>query len=194
MSRVRRASVDAALIAAILGLSAAACSGADAPDGPADSSTSAATSSAPTTEPAPVPTSAPAPPPPVVEDGPCPYLDQDFVEETIGQRMSRSETISVEGAPLPGCAYYKPDDTQGLRVDIGAYPDEIAAQNAALTTVTNGADPLTDLGDYGGVIVTPAQTLLAVTSGSTLIVVTTNQESSLQAREIATVVLAALPA
>lgn len=194
---MRSASVVAGLPAVLVAITLAltGCSASPEPnDSAGETSAPGTTSSVPTTGPAPVPTTAPAPPPPVVADGPCPYLDRGFVEQTIGQRLARSETITVAGAPLPGCAFYKPDDSPGLRVDVGAYPEEISAQNAALATVTNGADPLTDLGDYGGVIVTPGQTLLAVTSGSTLIVVTTNQESSLGARGIATAVLAALPA
>jgi len=117
-----------------------------------------------------------------------------FVEETIGQRMQRVETITVEGQPLPDCIFYRPDDTAALTVDLTPYSDPVAAQQAALALVTQAAMPITDMGDYGGVIITTRQTLLAVTTGQLLVVVTTNQESSLQARNVATPVLAALAA
>ena len=79
-----------------------------------------------------------------------------------------------------------------MTIDLTPYPDPVAAQNAALALVTTSAMPITDIGDYRGVIVSSRQTLLAVTTGPLLVAVTTNQESSLQAREVATTVLAAL--
>lgn len=80
-----------------------------------------------------------------------------------------------------------------MTIDLTPYADPIAAQNAALTLVTPAALPVTDIGDYGGVLVTPGRTLLAVTAGPLLVSVSMNQESSLQARELGTTVLAALP-
>lgn len=141
----------------------------------------------------PTPAPPPPPPPPVVGPGPCPYLEESYVEQTVGQRMARVETITVEGQPIPDCIFYRPDDTAAVRIDLTAYPDAIAAQNAALAAVTPAATPITDLGDYGGVLVSPGQTVLAVSTGALLLVVTTNQETSLQARDLATTVLAALP-
>jgi len=107
--------------------------------------------------------------------------------------MARVETLTVEGQPAPDCAFYRPDETAAVSVDLTPYPDPVAAQNAALALVTTTATPITDLGDYGGVLVSPGRTLLAVTTGPLLVVVSTNQESSLQARELASAVLAALP-
>jgi len=106
--------------------------------------------------------------------------------------MGRVETVTVEGQPAPDCVFYRPDDRAAVTIDLTPYADPVAAQNAALVSVTPAAMPITDIGDYGGVLITPGQTLLAVTSGPLLLVVITNQETSLQARELATTVLAAL--
>ncbi len=140
-------------------------------------------------------TSLPPPPPPtpVVAGGPCPYLEKGYVEATVGQRLSRVETVTLDGQPAPDCIFYRPDGTPAVTIDFTPYADPVAAQNAALALVSNSANPVTDIGDYGGVIVSPGQTLLAVTIGSLLIAVTTNQESSRQARELAVTVLGALP-
>ncbi len=180
----------AAVLASAL---AAGCSpGSQAPPSAATSSTGSTGSptspAGPTTEPSPAP-----PAPPVIGTGPCPYLDQTYIEETIGQRIARIETVTVEGQPLADCGFFRPNGTAAAGVDLTTYADPIAAQNAALAAFTPQALPVTDIGDYGGVIVSANQTLLAFTTGPLLVVVIINQESSLEAREIAATVLAALP-
>ena len=147
----------------------------------------ATTAAAPTSE----TTTAPAAP--ITTSEPCPYLTQAFIELTVGQRIPRVETITVEGQPAPDCIFYRNDDTASVAIDLTPYPDPIAAQNAALALITPAAMPITDIGEYGGVLVTATQTLLAVTSGPLLIYIVTNQPSSLQARTIATTALAGLP-
>lgn len=173
----------------------AGCSGgrADQEASPSASQTSGAQASTAESSTVPPPPPPPPPPgPPVVGPGPCPYLEQGYVEETVGQRMGRVETVAVEGQPAPDCVFYRPDDRAAVTIDLTLYADPVAAQNAALVSITPAAMPITDIGDYGGVLITPGQTLLAVTSGPLLLVVITNQETSLQARELATTVLAAL--
>lgn len=176
----------------LLSVAAAGCSAGDPDPEGGDSSSAAltATSQAGTTDTSAAP---PPPPPPVLGAGPCPYLDQGYVEETVGQRMGRVETITTEGQPAPDCVFYRPDERAAVTIDLSTYPDPVAAQNAALVSVSPEAMPITDIGDYGGVLITPGQTLLAVTTGRVLLVIITNQETSLQARELATTVLAALP-
>ncbi|MGI8628119.1 MAG: DUF2020 domain-containing protein [Geodermatophilaceae bacterium] len=145
-------------------------------------------SEAPTGETTPAPTA-----PPVTAEEPCPYLDQGYIEETVGQRISRVETITVQGQPAPDCIFYRNDQTPSVTIDLTAYADAVDAQNAALSLVTTAATPITDIGEYGGVLVAAEQTLLAVTRAALLVYVVTNQPSSLQAREIAATVLAAIP-
>lgn len=175
----------------LLILGTAGCSG----DGGSESASSsapateaAATSTPPVTE---ATTAEPAPP--VVGPGPCPYLDETYIEEAVGDRMGRVETITVEGQPAPDCVFYRNNGAAGVTVDLTPYADPVAAQNAALALVTTAAQPVTDVGDYGGVLVSGGTTVLAVTSGTLLVAVTLNKESSLQAREIAATTLAALP-
>ncbi len=141
----------------------------------------------------PAPDTTPPAAPPVTVEEPCPYLDQGYVEETVGQRVSRIETITVEGQPAPDCIFYRSDQSPSLTIDLTPYADAVDAQNAALSLVTTAAMPVTDIGEYGGVLVSPGQTLLAVTRASLLVYVITNQPSSFQAREIASTVLAAIP-
>lgn len=194
MSRRRLASPRrlraATALGALLLLGSAGCSG--NADESATSSTTATqasvTSAPPTTA---VSTAAPAPP--VVGPGPCPYLDETYIEEAVGSRMARVETITVEGQPAPDCVFYRNNGAAGVTVDLTPYGDPVTAQNAALALVTTAALPVTDVGDYGGVLVSGGTTILAVTSGSLLVAVTLSQESSLQAREIAATTLAALP-
>lgn len=134
----------------------------------------------------------PPPAPPVTAEEPCPYLDQGYIEETVGQRIPRVETVTVEGQPAPDCTFFRNDNTISVVVDLTAYADPVAAQNAALSLITAAATPITDIGEYGGVLVTD-RTQLAVTRGALLVYLTLNQPSSLQAREIAATILAAIP-
>jgi len=182
--------VGAPWLGALLVLGSAACSG-QGQDPEASAGTSSRPSTAPVTST--LLTSPPPPPrPPVVAEGPCPYLEQGFVEETIGQRLERVETITVDGQPAPDCIFYRPDETVAVSIDLTPYVDPVTAQNAALALVTPAALPVTDLGDYGGILISSRQTLLAVTAGPLLVALTSNQESSLQARELGATVLAVL--
>ncbi|MDQ3733034.1 MAG: DUF2020 domain-containing protein [Actinomycetota bacterium] len=182
----------AVAIGVLVLLGSAGCSG-DGGAEPTSSSTSrpASTEAAGTSPSAIGVTTAPAPP--VVGPGPCPYLDETYIEETVGDRMSRVETITVEGQPAPDCVFYRLNGNASVAVDLTPYGDPVAAQNAALAQVTTAALPVTDVGDYGGVFVANGTTVLAVTSGALLVAVILDKESSLQAREIAATALAALP-
>ncbi len=193
----RQAGLALALGVLLLGMTG--CSGQEsAPDRAAGTSAQATTAASdPMTEqtsPLPPPPPPPPPPPtPVVAGGPCPYLEKGYVEATVGQRLGRVETVTLDGQPAPDCIFYRPDGTPAVTIDFTPYADPVAAQNAALALVSNSANPVTDIGDYGGVIVSAGQTLLAFTIGPLLIAVITNQESSRQARELALTVLGALP-
>lgn len=135
----------------------------------------------------------PAPAPPVTAEEPCPYLTQAYIEVTVGQRVPRVETVTVEGQPAPDCTFFRNDNTVSVVVDLTVYPDPVDAQNAALSLITPAATPITDIAEYGGVLVSGDQTVLAVTRGSLLVHLTLNQPSSFQAREIATTILATIP-
>jgi len=186
-TRGRAARVRAMALLLVVGI--AGCSGGSGNEAESRTPSEAATTAAP-----PPPTAEPTTEPvaPVTASEPCPYLDRGYIEETVGQRIPEVETITVDGQPAPDCIFYRNDETASVTIDLTPYADAVAAQNAALAIVTTAATPITDVGDYGGVLVTD-RTLLAVTRGPLLVQVITNQPSSLQAREIAATVLAAIP-
>ncbi len=152
----------------------------------ATSTGSSATSSAPTT------TAAPTSAEPVTTEADCPYLETTFVEDTVGQRTPTVTTTGVPGGPPPTCTFDKPNGEPALVVEISQAADAVAAQTAAVERVAPlGGTAVRDIGDGGGIAVGP-QTVLAVADGTLVVVVTVNQESSLQAREIAQTVVGAV--
>ena len=168
----------------------AACSGPDpAPAPPAPTTTSAAPSPATSA----TTSTAPAPPEPVTTEQDCPYLGTALVEDTVGQQTPMVTTSGVPGGPPPGCTFAKPNGEPALTVEITEAGDAIAARTAAVDRVAGiGGTAVTDIADGGGIAVGTDQTVLAVADGTLVVVVTVNQESSLQAREIAQVVAAAV--
>jgi hypothetical protein len=101
-------------------------------------------------------------------------------------------TTGVPGGPPPTCTFAKPNGEPALVVEISQAADATAAQTAAVERVAPlGGTAVRDIGDGGGIAVGP-QTVLAVADGTLVVVVTVNQESSLQAREIAQTVVGAV--
>ena len=123
----------------------------------------------------------------------CPYLDTGFVTQTVGQQTPTVTTTGVPGGPPPSCTFTKPDGEAALTVEIVQAADPVAARTAAVERVAPiGGTAVDDIGDGGGIAVGTAQTVLAVADGTLVVVVTVNQQSSLQAREIAQVVVGAV--
>jgi len=145
---------------------------------------SAVTSPVSTAPPSPSPT-ATTTPTPVTADGDCFYLDTGFVEQTVGQRIARTTYTTTSHESLPGCTFYRSDGEPAADVAITTYDSAVQAQIAAVDVGTAAANPIDDIADGGVVTVSVERTVLAVTSGSTLLVVTINQASSLEARAIA---------
>ncbi|SFC12817.1 DUF2020 domain-containing protein [Klenkia taihuensis] len=142
--------------------------------------------------PAPTTTAAPTSAEPVTTEADCPYLDTSFVEDTVGQRTPTVTTTGVPGGPPPTCTFTKPNGEPALVVEISQAADATAAQTAAVERVAPlGGTAVRDVGDGGGIAVGP-QTVLAVADGTLVVVVTVNQESSLQAREVAQTVVGAV--
>lgn len=175
----------------------AGCSGSPADE--AGTTTPVATSAAPP------PTTTTPPPPavqpvPTVTEGPCPYLDQSYVEETIGQRIARVEVATFEPVvgPQPNCTFYKPNDEAAVIVTTATTPSPVEAATAALAAIGDAGNPVDPeaaggAGDGGAVIVSASQTICAVSKGQHVVTITINQESSLEATEIATTVAATIP-
>lgn len=122
---------------------------------------------------------------PVTAEGACSYLDTAFVQETVGQRIARTTYTTTSHELLPSCTFYRPDGEPAADVALTAFPTVLEARNAAITRGTTAANPVDDVADGGVVLVTEGSTVLAVTSGRILLVVTINQASSLEAQAIA---------
>lgn len=135
------------------------------------------------------PTTTAAPTPSTV-DAPCPYLDTETVKDTVGQHLTRTTVTAT--TPHPSCAFYRPDGHRAAAITVSAEANPIAAQNAALAKVGKNANPVNGIGDYGVVAIVPDGAVLAVTKGPALVLVTINQQSSLEAKEIARAVVAKL--
>lgn len=127
-------------------------------------------------------------------EAPCPYLDIEFVKETIGQNLSSSTVTTITPAPGPGpkCEFTRPNGEIAATVDTAAMANPQAAQQAALEFAPGG-NPV-EAGEGGSVLVKKGEdlTLLAAYQGPIVVYVTINQESSLEATTLAETVLAAL--
>lgn len=177
-------------VAVVLGLAAgllaAACDAAGH-----DSATP--TASAPTTA---APTTAVASPTrtpgraPVTVDAPCPYADAATVMDIVGQHIAR--TTVTRTTPHPGCAFYRPNAEKAADVAVSVLASATAAQTEAIRLTGPAANPVDSVADGGTVAITGDGAVLAVSAGRTLVVVRINQRSSLEATELARLVVAKL--
>jgi uncharacterized protein DUF2020 len=126
--------------------------------------------------------------PVVTHDGPCPYFTTDFAEQTIGQHLARSTVVTTQ--PYHGCVLYRPDGSKAIEITVTIFLTPIAAQQKAVTVLGAGANPVRDIGERGTVLVGGDGTRLAAAKGRYLIRVWINQQSSLQAHDIAAKVAA----
>lgn len=170
------------------GLLLAGCDTADQ-DPAAPVPTTAAPTTAPTT-----PTRTPPParltPPPVTVDAPCPYAEAPTVMDIVGQRIAR--TTVTRTTPHPGCAFYRPNGEKAAEVAVAVLPTAAAAQTRAILLPGAGANPVDSVADGGAVAITADGAVLAVSKGRALVVVRINQRVSLEAIELAKLVVATL--
>lgn len=177
----------------LVALAAAGCTqSGDERAAPPATTTTARPSTAPSTaarttpaRPRPTPT-----PKPVTVDGPCPYAAADTVAETVGQRISR--TTVTRTRPHVGCGFYRPNGEQAADVTVSVLASPAAAQARAVAAAGAGANPVDGVADGGAVAITTAGAVLGVSKGRTLVVVRINQRISLEAVEIAKLVVANL--
>jgi Domain of unknown function (DUF2020) len=156
--------------------------------------TSAATTGAATTSAFPTTSAArttarPKPTPaPVTIDAPCPYADTATVMDIIGQHLAR--TTVTKTTPHPGCAFYRPNAEKAAEVTVSVLPSAAAAQAQAIRLGGASANPVDGVADGGTVAITAAGALLAVSKGTALVVVRINQRISLEAIDLAKLVVA----
>ena len=177
-----------AIAGILLAAAAAACGGSAQPE-------PGTPSAAPTTGTTAARPSAPSRPPsptarPVTVDAPCPYADAETVAGTVGQRITR--TTVTRTRPYPGCAFHRPNGEKAVDIAVSVLAGPVEAQARALALAGPAANPVDDAGDGGAVAITDGGALLGVSRGATLVVVRINQRSSLEAVEIAKLVLAGL--
>lgn len=179
------------IVLAVAAVLAAACSGtADEVAAPAPITTAAVTTAAPA-PPKVTPKAPPAPartPPPVPVEGPCPYADAQVVAATVGQRIAR--TTVTRTRPHPGCAYYRANGEKAADIAVSVQASVAAARARAVRIPGPAANPVDSVGDGGTVAITADGAVLAVSKGAALVVVRINQTSSLEAVEIARLVVA----
>jgi hypothetical protein len=123
--------------------------------------------------------------PVVTRDGACPYFDILFAEQTIGQHLARSTVTTTR--PYPGCTLYRPDGGKAIDIQIRVYPTTLRAQQSAVTLLGASANP-TDVGDHGTVLIVADGARLVASKGRYLVAVFINQQSSLQAHDVAAAV------
>jgi Domain of unknown function (DUF2020) len=129
-------------------------------------------------------------PPPVTVDGPCPYAGATTVMDIVGQHIAR--TTVTKTAPHPGCTFYRPDGEKAAEVAVSVLASDTAAQTEAIRLTGPSANPVDSVADGGTVAITADGAVLAVSKGRALVVVRINQRISLEAVELAKLVVATL--
>ena len=140
------------------------------------------------------PTTAPGTPartrPPVTVDAPCPYASAATVMDIVGQHIARTTVTST--TPHPGCAFYRPNGEKAADLAVSVLASATAAQAEAIRLTGPGANPVDSVADGGTVVITGDGALLAVSKSRALVVVRINQPVSLEAIELAKLVVARL--
>ncbi len=178
----------AIVLGLVAGLLLAGCDGGNREAAPAPS-TQAAT---PTATRAATPTRTPPTrtPPPVTVEAPCPYADAATVRDIVGQHIARVTVTRT--TPHPGCAFYRPNGEKAADVAVSVLANPAAAQAEAIRLTGPTANPVDSVGDGGTVAITGDGATLAASSGAALVVVRINQRVSLEAIELAKLVVATL--
>jgi hypothetical protein len=116
-------------------------------------------------------------------DGPCPYLDTQFVMDANGQHVTKVEVSGDK--PNPACFFYRPDG--GLQVTVQVYVgDELTAKaivDQAAPIKTSNPATAPD-GWNGGAMPTQDGSIYAVAKGGNAVVTTSNQQQTIKAKRI----------
>lgn len=115
--------------------------------------------------------------------GPCPYLEESYVADTNGQRVSKVQTSADQP---PACFFYRPDGSVQLTVRVYTGDATIAKAlvDAAAPVTTSNPAELTG-GWKGGAEATESGAVYAVAKDASAIIVSTNQEQTIKAKQIA---------
>jgi len=110
--------------------------------------------------------------------------------DTVGQHIFR--TTVTETRPYVGCGYYRGNGEKAVDIAVSVLASPVAAQARAVALGGTSANPVDGVGDGGVVTVTNDGSVLAVSKGRALVVVRINQRVSLEAVEVARLVVARL--
>ena len=94
--------------------------------------------------------------------------------------------------PHVGCGFYRPSGEKAADIAVSVLASPAAAQARAIAVAGAGANPVDHVGDGGAVTITDTGAVLGVSKGRALVVVRINQRISLEAVEIARMVVAKL--
>ena len=130
------------------------------------------------------PTQAALPPDPQPAGaGPCPYLDEDYVADTNGQHVGSVKTSADQP---PACFFYRPDGSVQLTVRVYTGDASVAkalVDDAAPVATSNPAELAG--GWKGGAEATDDGAVYAVAKDASAVIVSTNQEQTIKAKQIA---------
>jgi hypothetical protein len=115
--------------------------------------------------------------------GPCPYLEESYVEDTNGQHVGKVQTSADQP---PACFFYRPDGSVQLTVHVYTGDANIAKAlvDAAAPIATSNKAELSG-GWTGGAEAKDTGAIYAVAKEGSAVVVSTNQEQTIKAKQIA---------
>ncbi|MGH3877017.1 MAG: DUF2020 domain-containing protein [Actinophytocola sp.] len=155
---------------------------------PAEDPTIVPPADTPTSEAAPAAEAPPVPEPSA--DGPCPYLDTAFVEDTNGQRAG---DVKVSADDPPACFFYRSDG--GIQLTVRVFQGEAPVAQAVVDQAApvDTSNPAELAGGWaGGAQPTDEGAVYAVAKEGTAVVVATNQEQTIKAKVVAQEAISAL--
>jgi hypothetical protein len=115
--------------------------------------------------------------------GPCPYLEESYVEETNGQRVSKVQTSADQP---PACFFYRPDGSVQLTVRVYTGDAAVAKGLVDAAAPVTTANPAELSGGWkGGAEAKDTGAVYAVAKETSAVIVITNQEQTIKAKQIA---------
>lgn len=122
--------------------------------------------------------------PEAVADGPCPYLDSQFVADANGQHVTKVR-ISAD-KPHPACFFYRPDGAVQLTIRVYSGDAKNAKALVDQAAPIASSNPATSPpGWKGGSLGQDKSSVYAVAKEGTAVIVTSNQAQSTKPRRVA---------
>lgn len=116
-------------------------------------------------------------------DGPCPYLDTQFVMDANGQHVTGVKVSADK--PHPACFFYRPDGS--LQVTVQVYVGDALTAKAIIDRAApvKTSNPATaPEGWNGGSMPTQDGSVYAVAKDGNAVVTTSNQQQTIKAKRI----------